>query len=421
MTAFLLTWKESGWPHENIVRMASRFNTRGYVDEPWRIAAHKMAKIGDRVWVLKQGRGPKGIFGFGTITGLAALGEAGNGKTQWMAPIRFEGFVDPKLRLLVGEDSVERILRPAQLRAQASGYPLDDEQSDAFERVVIDGPPVDVEGTGDWTEMELRAIVADYFAMLDSELAGQAYSKTKHREMLRHTVQRSPGSIERKHENISAVLRELGLPWINGYKPLPNFQEALLRAVETQLVHKISQLDDANPVVEASSDQIGSIFVPPPKPAPPGRSRKGLGRLINRFDPAARDAANRKLGQSGEEFILRLEQERLIRAGRPDLSAKVAWVSQDIGDGLGYDIGSFFDDGAPKFVEVKTTRGGITTSFFISSNELRFAAEKRSAFHLYRVFSFGKQTRAYALSGPLEGALDLEPVNYRAKIGPSLV
>jgi hypothetical protein len=82
MTAFLMTWKESGWPHENVVRMIQRLEELGYVDEPWRIFANKMAKPGDRVWVLKQGRGPKGIFGRGTITGAAALGNAGNGKTH---------------------------------------------------------------------------------------------------------------------------------------------------------------------------------------------------------------------------------------------------------------------------------------------------------------------------------------------------
>ena len=68
MTAFLLTWKQTGWPHENIVRMVHTIDEHGYVDEPWRIAAHQMAKVGDRVWVLRQGRGPKGIFGAGHIT-----------------------------------------------------------------------------------------------------------------------------------------------------------------------------------------------------------------------------------------------------------------------------------------------------------------------------------------------------------------
>jgi hypothetical protein len=59
--AFLLTWKESEWPHANILRMLKEFEKQGYVEEPWRIRAYQQAKPGDRVWVLKQGAGPKGI------------------------------------------------------------------------------------------------------------------------------------------------------------------------------------------------------------------------------------------------------------------------------------------------------------------------------------------------------------------------
>ena len=49
------------------------------------------------------------------------------------------------------------------------------------------------------------------------------------------TVRRSEGSIERKLQNISAVLDVLGAQWINGYKPLAHYQDALAAAVERSL------------------------------------------------------------------------------------------------------------------------------------------------------------------------------------------
>jgi hypothetical protein len=60
---------------------------------------------------------------------------------------------------------------------------------------------------GDWTEVENRAIVDDYLAMLALECAGQPYSKTGHRNALIESMggTRSRGSIERKHQNISTV------------------------------------------------------------------------------------------------------------------------------------------------------------------------------------------------------------------------
>ena len=45
-------------------------------------------------------------------------------------------------------------------------------------------------------------------------------------------IDRTDGSIEFKRENISAVLGELGFPWIKGYKPAANYQDALFEAIE---------------------------------------------------------------------------------------------------------------------------------------------------------------------------------------------
>ena len=136
VNAFLLTWKESGWPHSNLIRMREAFETQGYVDEAWRIHAHRKARIGDRVWLLRQGDGQKGIFGKGTITGPAALGDAGNGKRQMMVPVRFSAFTNPKEGLLLDEAKTRAIISETQLRAQASGDPLTAEQSAALERMV---------------------------------------------------------------------------------------------------------------------------------------------------------------------------------------------------------------------------------------------------------------------------------------------
>jgi hypothetical protein len=273
MTAFLLTWKESGWPHQEIVRMVAQHEAQGYVEESWRIAAFKMARAGDRVWVLRQGNGPKGIFGAGHITGTPTLGPAGKSETRMMAPVRFEAFVDPERRLLIGEDAVASILRPNQIRAQASGYPIEDEQSAALEELLATSPPALHGASGDWTDAELQGIVADYFAMLEDESSGRPYSKTEHRNALREVVLRSPGAIERKHQNISAVLQELGLPWINGYKPLGNFQDALVDAVEARLNGAIERFDQAVGPKADPPATVSSIFVPPPLPSDGSKGR----------------------------------------------------------------------------------------------------------------------------------------------------
>ncbi|MBM7405916.1 MULTISPECIES: hypothetical protein [Sphingomonas] len=80
---------------------------------------------------------------------------------------------------------------------------------------------------GDWSNEQNDAIVADYFAMLGDDIAGQPYSKAEHNRLLQALIDRPRGSIEYKNQNISAVLKGLGEDWIPGYKPAFNFQASL--------------------------------------------------------------------------------------------------------------------------------------------------------------------------------------------------
>ena len=65
-----------------------------------------------------------------------------------------------------------------------------------------------------WSVREVEAAVADYFSMLRLELTGQRYNKAKLTLMPR-LDNRSHGSVELKHQNISAVLIEMGMPYVS--------------------------------------------------------------------------------------------------------------------------------------------------------------------------------------------------------------
>jgi hypothetical protein len=52
-----------------------------------------------------------------------------------------------------------------------------------------------------WQDEELDAIVADYFAMLESDLAGQPYVKSRHSAALMDQIGRTHRSVEFKHQN----------------------------------------------------------------------------------------------------------------------------------------------------------------------------------------------------------------------------
>ena len=96
-----------------------------------------------------------------------------------------------------------------------------------------------------WQDDELDAIVADYFAMLEADLSGRPYVKSRHSAALMARIGRTHRSVEFKHQNISAVLDELGMPWIPGYKPKRNYQNAIFDAIDRYLTSHPAILEPA--------------------------------------------------------------------------------------------------------------------------------------------------------------------------------
>ncbi|MDI7865224.1 DUF3883 domain-containing protein, partial [Rhizobiaceae bacterium n13] len=141
--------------------------------------------------------------------------------------------------------------------------------------------------------------------------------------------------------------------------------------------------------------------------APPPAELLQLEAIARRFDVAGRDERNRSLGKAGEERVFHHERAHLQASGRRDLAAKVRWVSQEDGDGAGYDIASFAPNGSPRLIEVKTTNGSERTPFYISRNELEVANARRHEWSLVRLFDFSREVRAFELRPPLEAHVSL--------------
>lgn len=266
----------------------------------------------------------------------------------------------------------------------------------------------------DWSDHEIDLIVADYFDMLQLERIGQPYVKVERNRALQELTGRSRGSIEFKHQNISAVLYKLGLDWISGYKPMANYQKALLGGIERYLDHKTEIFVPAAMEIVGVAEE-GELFLePPPRITQPIADPEPLVRLVRKFDPAARDARNRTLGKSGEERVFFSERARLKAEGRVDLAKKVRWVSEEDGDGAGYDILSFTAVGAERLLEVKTTVGSQTTPFYLSENERLLSTERPDEFRLLRLYEFNRSPKAFQLVPPLGSSVMLTPANYKA-------
>lgn len=281
-------------------------------------------------------------------------------------------------------------------------------------------------GGRDWTSDEVALIVADYLAMLSFELNGQRYNKAEHRRRLLDRLPgRSAGAVEFKHCNISAVMLELGFPYLNGYLPRSNFQRSLLIDEVSRQVMTHRALDEAallavqRPASDPTVPDFSAVRADAPardtemREAAPAYAHPPVQR-----DYLAREANNRSLGAAGEAFALRFERWRLQQLGAGQLAERVEHVSATEGDGLGYDIRSFEHDGCERYIEVKTTSFGVRTPFFVTDNELRFSRDRAPQFRVYRLYDFRVRPRLFELAGRIDLHCHLDPTGYRASFGP---
>lgn len=278
-----------------------------------------------------------------------------------------------------------------------------------------------------WSREEVESTVADYFHMLTMELAGQQYSKADHRrKLIRLLKNRSEGAIERKHQNISAILIELGCQYIPGYKPLRNYQALLYEVVANRvqndaLFNRTALASVELPAAPPSVEEFSNVLVDPPKRSlstrePDASNRYSLDRAIAvKRDYLDREARNLSLGRAGEEFVVKYERWRLITSGNERLADKVEHIAKTRGDGLGYDVLSYDTTGKERLIEVKTTSFGKETPFFISRGEVELSRSKAELFRLYRLFEFRKEPRLFSLRGPVDRHCRLDPITFQAR------
>lgn len=278
--------------------------------------------------------------------------------------------------------------------------------------------------------MEVEAAVAAYRGMLILQLAGENYNKSQRNVALQKITSRSKGSIERKHQNISAILNNGGFYYIPGYKPLGNYQRVLEEVVTARILDNpdIQELAAKSAVRDnfqlAMPADILSICVAPPEPPLPGDSlyrRVAEGpqeRVLPRRDYLALEARNAALGSSGEDLVMHYEHQRLWTEGARHLADRIERVSVTKGDSLGYDILSFDADGRERLIEVKTTQSGPLAAFYVSANEVRVSAERSDQYHLYRVYDFlgRKSPKLFLLQGSLGRTCQLDAVAFRGRV-----
>lgn len=121
-----------------------------------------------------------------------------------------------------------------------------------------------------------------------------------------------------------------------------------------------------------------------------------------------------KIGRWGEELVTTVLQRRGKLPGG-QLISNVNWVNQSGETGMPYDIEVELEtsegaDESKVYIEVKSTSANTKDVVDFSWKELKFAEEKGSGYHLYRVYNAGRASHklcqlenlsCYLLKGPV--------------------
>lgn len=176
-----------------------------------------------------------------------------------------------------------------------------------------------------------------------------------------------------------------------------------------------------HPLAEKTQEQIVPLIQTAPpeqRVAPFGVGEKSKVFLGKKVDFAENEQKKKEVGKSGEDLVINLERETLIKLGSPHLINDIQHVSKTQGDGAGYDIKSITLNKEPKYIEVKTTVGGINTPFILTINELNFSKQYAKNYHLYRIYDFNIKNNTgkyYVIAGDISRKMSFEPIQFNCR------
>jgi hypothetical protein len=107
--------------------------------------------------------------------------------------------------------------------------------------------------------------------------------------------------------------------------------------------------------------------------------------LPNKFDFSRLNEFIAYIGKLGEKYVYENEKSKLINTKYYDMVD----ITPSLNHENGYDILSFEKNGVPIMIEVKTTTGGETDSFFLTNHELETAKKAWSIGKIYKIYRVG--------------------------------
>jgi 5-methylcytosine-specific restriction enzyme A len=201
MSTYLLTWNPKNWHWEDFAECMGEVRTAGYHDTTWSCGSTKKIRDGDRIFMLRQGKEPRGIFASGWSTSDVYA------DVHWdeSRPSPLANYVDVRLDVLLDADREPifprqaldvGVYRLANWNTQMSGITIPEEVAQQLEK--------------DWASfLTSKSIVQHHHIPIAEPLAGEVIDSQRYPE---GATQRITVTIyERNREARGICIRHYGL------------------------------------------------------------------------------------------------------------------------------------------------------------------------------------------------------------------
>ncbi len=135
-------------------------------------------------------------------------------------------------------------------------------------------------------------------------------------------------------------------------------------------------------------------------------------------DWGKKQLASSKLGRSGEQLVLEIENEKLKSLKLTGVVDDDLYAVKKL-DGEGYDILSYDSNGNELYIEVKTTKRSRNEPFFLSANEKAFLELNKESYVIYRLYEYNSiksSSKLFKISGRDFQNYTLKPTNYEVSL-----
>ncbi|MGK9123908.1 HNH endonuclease [Olivibacter sp. SA151] len=127
MGTFLFAWNPKKWDWKTLEENISRIKLEGSAKEEWSVASYRKIQRGDRAFLMRLGKEPKGIMAAGFVSTMPFLSKHWSGEERdvYRIVLDFEVILNPVSEALFGLDKLnDGILAELNWTPQSSGIEI---------------------------------------------------------------------------------------------------------------------------------------------------------------------------------------------------------------------------------------------------------------------------------------------------------